>query len=428
MDGVRLSGVWKGEPCPNPFRAPPSPFLIEAQKCFDVPIGFNGRVGALVYDKNGALYVRFAVQANRPLVNDWKSLTQELLWPSLSLDVMPQAKLFDADGNAFSFRSFLSEHLNAYPAKDASHGGKKIAWFKGQMLYAMRQALSSPSVVLLNAFNRERQGERLVAFGEWYVGRAQAHDIRFDQAFYPPLSSGKDLVLRLLGGKNCFQSSDYTFLPIPVLYEDKDLLIVCKPPHLASVPSATEGSNCLSLLAAEYGPLYDVHRLDMATSGVIVYAKNREVQSAMQEAFRNRKVVKHYVALLDGIPELSRGSICLPLGVNRLDRPRQCVLPISAGGKAAETYFEVIGTRSLSNGKVGTLIRLAPHTGRTHQLRVHCAHKAGLATPIYGDVFYGKEGQAAETGSRRLYLHAECLCFEHPTTGKSVEIISECDF
>ncbi len=428
MDGVRLSGIWDGKACPNPFRAPPSPFLVKAQKHFDAPAGFNGRVGALVFEKNGALYAQYAIKPNRTLPSDWRDLTSNLLWPSVSFDGISEAELFSADGTAFSFRAFLTKQLNAYLAKDPFHGGKKLAWFKGQVLFAMREALSSPSVVLLNAFNRDRVDERLVAFGEWHVGSAEVHDVRFDQTFYAPCHSEKPLLMRLLDGVPPSEPAEPPIPPIPILYEDKDLLIVCKPAKLASVPSVTEKVNCLSLLACEHGPLYDIHRLDMATSGVIAYAKNREVQSVMQKAFRSRKVTKTYVALLDGTLSISSGAVSLPLGVNRLDRPRQCVLPTTGGGKEAVTHFEVIRKSLLPTGEMRTRVRLSPYTGRTHQLRVHCAHKSGLATPIFGDVFYGRDGQAAEAGLRRLCLHAERLSFLHPITGKLIEIFSESDF
>lgn len=428
MDGVRLPGIWAGEACPNPFRTAPSPFLVKAQKYFDAPAGFNGRIGALVFEKDGALYAQYAIKPNRTLPSDWRDLTPNLLWPSVSFYDISDAELFSSDGTPFSFRAFLTKQLNAYSAKDIFHGGKKLAWLKGQMLFAMREALTSPSILLVNAFNRNRRGEHLVAFGEWHVGHAESHDIRFNQTFYAPFSSEKELLFRLLDGIALVSPIEKSISRIPILYEDNDLLVVCKPAKLACVPSVTERNNCLSLLARKHGPLYDIHRLDMATSGVIAYAKNRETQSEMQKAFRARKVAKSYVALLDGALEIASGTVCLPLGVNRLDRPRQCVLPISAGGKEAVTHFEVLEKRVLPTGDTGTLVRLIPHTGKTHQLRVHCAHKSGLATPIFGDVFYGRDGQAAETGSRRLCLHAERLSFLHPITGKLIEIISESDF
>ena len=289
----------------NPFRTAPSPFLVKAQKYFDAPAGFNGRIGALVFEKDGALYAQYAIKPNHTLPSDWRDLTPKLLWPSVSFYDISDAELFSSDGTPFSFRAFLTPQLYAFSAKDIFHGGKKLAWFKGQMLFAMREALTSPSILLVNAFNRNRRGEHLVAFGEWHVGYAESHDIRFNQTFYAPFSSEKELLFRLLDGIALVSPIEKSISRIPILYEDNDLLVVCKPAKLACVPSVTERNNCLSLLARKHGPLYDIHRLDMATSGVIAYAKNRETQSEMQKAFRARKVAKSYVALLDGALEIA---------------------------------------------------------------------------------------------------------------------------
>ena len=109
MDGVRLPGFWAGEACPNPFRTPPSPFLIKAKKHFDAPAGLNGRVGALVFEKNGALYAQYTLKPNRTLPSDWRDLTPNLLWPSVSFDGILDTELFSADGTPFSFRAFLTK-------------------------------------------------------------------------------------------------------------------------------------------------------------------------------------------------------------------------------------------------------------------------------------------------------------------------------
>ena len=428
MNGQRLKSRWNGESCPDPFRSPPPEALVEAQKNFVLPSDFHGRVGALVFEKEGSLFARYAIKPNRILSSDYRCLTEEMLWPVIALDSIPDAELYDSFGRFFSFREFLTERLNTYPAKDAFHGGKKLSWFKGEMLFAMKEALSSPTVQLLSSFNQERKGERLVALGEWHAGTCEAYDIRFDQTFYPPMSSGKSLLLKLLSGHPIASLPKGTTPKIPVLYEDQDVLIVNKPPHLASVPSVTEPFDALTILSENHGALYDTHRLDMATSGIILYAKNKNVQSAMHRLFRSRKIDKSYVALLDGNLEKKSGIVRLPLGVNRLDRPRQCVLSQEAGGKIAETYFEMLEKRDTPTGEQKTLVRLTPKTGRTHQLRIHCAHKLGLNAAILGDVFYGREGLFAESHSERLFLHAERLRFSHPNTGKIVEVFSESGF
>jgi len=422
MEELALRSVWQGEPCPNPFRSPPSAALIEAQAKFIPPPGFNGRVGALVYESHGTLYACYATKPNRALPHDYRLLTEALLWPALSVAEMGDVRLVDGSGGNFSFRNFLTELLNQYSAKNASQGGRALAWRKGEMLYAMQEALKGPSVRLLVAFNQERASERLVALGEWHVGESEPHEMRRDGVFYAPLSSGRTLLNRLLVGHEIASFPQAMTREIPILYEDDALLIVDKPPRIPSVPSANEGVDCLSLLTQERGPLYDTHRLDMATSGIIVYAKTKVAQRRMQESFRARLVKKSYVAQLEGELSLEQGIIALPLGVNRLNRPTQCVLPPEAGGKPCETQFQVLESRRLANGENRTLVRLVPMTGRTHQLRVHCAHRLGLGVPIVGDVFYGVKGLLSESLECRLDLHAHEIFFPHPISGKSIQI------
>ena len=154
-----------------------------------------------------------------------------------------------------------------------------------------------------------------------------------------------------------------------------------------------------------------VHRLDMDTSGVMVAALTEEAYRALQSSFARREVGKRYVALVcpkDGTSPLSRqdrGTISLPLSPDYLDRPRQRV--DFTHGKAAVTDYEVLG-----RDRGGAVIRLAlyPHTGRTHQLRMHCAHPLGLNAPILGDPLYGHRPAG------RLMLHAESVTFTHPAT------------
>jgi tRNA pseudouridine32 synthase/23S rRNA pseudouridine746 synthase len=152
----------------------------------------------------------------------------------------------------------------------------------------------------------------------------------------------------------------------------------------------------------------------MATSGLIVIAKSKEVHKLLQRQFSERKVKKRYVAVLEGIPTAKSGIITLPLCPNPLDRPWQMV--DHEVGKEAVTRYEVTeikGTRARVN--------LYPQTGRTHQLRMHCAHKDGLACPIVGDELYG-------TKAERLHLHAAEITFTHPLTGKEIHIVEEPEF
>ncbi len=200
----------------------------------------------------------------------------------------------------------------------------------------------------------------------------------------------------------------------PVVYRESSFLVINKPAGMLSVPGRTGQPSVESLLRLRYpgteGPMM-VHRLDMETSGLMVVALTPEAYHALQRQFLARTVKKRYVALLKPSPSgmllLSsnpRGRISLPLRPDPLDRPRQVVDP--AGGKEAVTLYEVLSTE-------GPYPRLAltPLTGRTHQLRMHCAYSEGLDSPILGDALYGQKAD-------RLYLHAEYLAFSHPLTGE----------
>ena len=160
-----------------------------------------------------------------------------------------------------------------------------------------------------------------------------------------------------------------------------------------------------------------VHRLDQETSGLVVLAKNKEAHKLLQDLFASREVKKTYIALLQGYVMSDEGVIDLPLRPDVDDRPRQMV--DYEHGKAALTDYEVLGHE-------GSFTRLAlmPHTGRTHQLRVHCAHAEGLGTPIVGDRLYGHRTEKGQ----RLCLHAAELAFQHPLTGERMSFSSVVPF
>lgn len=178
---------------------------------------------------------------------------------------------------------------------------------------------------------------------------------------------------------------------------------------MLSVPGKTGEDSVESILQRHYGKVFMVHRLDQDTSGLMVVALTPEAHRNLQQQFLSRSIYKKYIALLDGEVH-GRGTIRLPLRPDLLDRPRQLV--DFEHGKTAITDYEVLSTE---NGV--TRIALIPHTGRTHQLRVHCAHTEGLAAPIIGDRLYGKPAQ-------RLCLHAAELAFRHPGTGEQMHFAS----
>jgi tRNA pseudouridine32 synthase/23S rRNA pseudouridine746 synthase len=201
------------------------------------------------------------------------------------------------------------------------------------------------------------------------------------------------------------------------VYEDEHLLVVNKPSGLLTVPgrSAALQDCVVSRLRARYpdatGPLV-VHRLDMDTSGLLLVARTLEVAKALQRLFSLREVEKHYVAWLDGDVAGASGRITLPLRIDVDDRPRNIHDPVF--GKPADTAWLV-----LMREPGRTRVRFTPHTGRSHQLRVHAAHPLGLDAPIVGDRLYGR---TPPHDDERLLLHAERMAFVHPVTGAPVVV------
>ncbi|WP_299482832.1 bifunctional tRNA pseudouridine(32) synthase/23S rRNA pseudouridine(746) synthase RluA [uncultured Roseibium sp.] len=205
---------------------------------------------------------------------------------------------------------------------------------------------------------------------------------------------------------------------LSVLHTDSDLLIVNKPSGLLSVPGkASEHSDCLEARAQNtYCEARIVHRLDMDTSGVMVLAMNAGAHRHLGLQFERRKTRKTYVADVWGHLESDTGEVDLPLICDWPNRPKQMVC--HENGKAALTKWQVI-----SRFDQTTRVRLFPHTGRSHQLRVHML---ALGHPILGDRFYA-EGEAL-AASVRLALHAESLELHHPTGGERVTFHSPCPF
>ncbi|MEZ8723627.1 pseudouridine synthase [Vibrio pomeroyi] len=195
-----------------------------------------------------------------------------------------------------------------------------------------------------------------------------------------------------------------------IVYEDDEIVVVNKPEEFLSVPGKFIEDSVYTRIKARYpnatGPLI-IHRLDMSTSGLLILALTAESNKHIQKQFIDRTVEKRYTALLDGEIHGDSGDISLPLRGDINDRPRQLVC--HEHGRNAETHWQAVST---NNGK--TKVHLYPKTGRTHQLRVHCAHPQGLGVPIRGDDLYGYKRE-------RLHLHAGYLKLNHPTTGEWME-------
>ena len=193
-----------------------------------------------------------------------------------------------------------------------------------------------------------------------------------------------------------------------VLHADETWIVVDKPAGLPAVPGRTAGlQDCASArVQAIYRDALVVHRLDMATSGLLLFARGAGVQRALGGAFERRQVVKCYIAVVQGQPQADEGTVDLPLSADWPRRPRQRV--DSAGGKPALTHWRVIERESR-----GARIELTPVTGRTHQLRVHLA---AIGHPILGDTLYAPP--EAQAMAPRLLLHASVLELAHVLTGR----------
>ena len=262
-----------------------------------------------------------------------------------------------------------------------------------------------------------------IAMAEFWWGNSPKNEVRHHGYYYPACKGKCEPILRhMLQGLEVEanpmqQEAERGNEKLNIVYEDQWLLIINKPAGMLSVPGKERQTSIYDLAREAYpeaeGPMI-VHRLDMATSGLLIIAKDKKTHQHLQAQFKNRSIRKKYIALLDGIVPEDEGTIELPLCPNPLDRPRQMV--DTQYGKPAITYYQV-----LERTDKYTRIAFYPHTGRTHQLRVHAAHPSGLHCPIIGDELYGKK-------DKRLYLHAESIEFTHPVNGQSICITEKADF
>ena len=274
-----------------------------------------------------------------------------------------------------------------------------------------------------------REGLTPVALAEFWWGAPSATGDRREGVFYAACR-GKCLPIltHMLEGLSAdppplFGAAAIAADEPRAVFEDEYLVVVNKPSGLLTVPgrSAALQDCVVARLRARYpdatGPLV-VHRLDLDTSGLLLVAKDLTTAKALQRAFAMREVQKQYVAWLDGEVREEHGHIMLPLRPDIDDRPRNIHDPVH--GKPAHTEWRVLVRES---GR--TRVLLTPHTGRSHQLRVHAAHPAGLNAPILGDRLYG---HVPPDDDERLLLHAERLAFRHPVTGDAVDVEAPAPF
>lgn len=209
--------------------------------------------------------------------------------------------------------------------------------------------------------------------------------------------------------------------PITILYEDQDVLAVEKPPGLLTVPGrGPDNQDCLiHRLLTNHPNSRIVHRLDMATSGIVLIPQNHDSLSELSRQFQQRTIKKRYQAIVDGIVEKDSGVIDLPLMCDWPNRPKQKVC--HEQGKPSRTEFHVLQRNRCEQPE--SRVELTPITGRSHQLRVHMM---ALGHAIVGDYFYAEPGILNR--SDRLLLHATCLQFSHPRSGELITVESAAPF
>ena len=266
-------------------------------------------------------------------------------------------------------------------------------------------------------------GYKPLQMAMFWWGESPKEEIRHHLHFYPACNGKCKPILQWMLPASTFEPAAVDlslYNKVETLYEDREIAVIHKPEGLLSVPGKDAAQpSVYALMRSKYpeatGPLI-VHRLDMSTSGVMMIAKTEFAYHRLQKAFLNHQIQKKYVAIISGkvIPE--KGIISLPLMPDYLDRPRQII--DHELGKEAITEYEVLEPVDDFHLRIA----LYPKTGRTHQLRVHCAHQEGLNAPILGDPLYGNEKAA------RLHLHAEEITFEHPLKGKKMTITRKADF
>lgn len=261
-----------------------------------------------------------------------------------------------------------------------------------------------------------------LALSEFWWGASPKSEIRQHKQFYPACQSRcLPILTHMLKGlsveSNPLETPWAEDTPMQILHQDESIVVINKPAGLLSIPGKTVIDSAyerVKKLVADPDGVKVIHRLDMATSGLLVFALTQEATRSLQHQFVRREVSKVYLALLAGVLKDDSGEITLPLRGDPDDRPRQLVC--FEHGKSALTHWRKLGVEGDN-----TRVQLYPHTGRTHQLRIHCAHQLGLNIPILGDGLYGLR-------AKRLYLHAEQLSFKHPLTGELLSFRAEADF
>ena len=370
-------------------------------------------LGVLITDA-GPLYAFSGLAGGKSIVDDFVPPIFDITGPwfrerEAAVSAMPagpakslaSARLQDELFSRYRVRNALGEELSV----------KEIFALRGLVPPGGTGDCAAPK--LLN--HAYLNGLRPIAVGEFWYGRSPRSEVREQGRFYPACT-GKcgPLLTWMMQGLRVEPNPLDAVVGSPnepvVIFEDPNILVVDKPAGMLSVPGRTAAPSLLGWLRERYGESVEsCHRLDMDTSGLMVFARTLPDKVELERQFASREVEKLYRARLVGGPwnHALRGTVALPLSLDYYDRPRQMV--DDAGGKKAITEYAV--QEILPDGSIDVIFK--PLTGRSHQLRVHAAHVRGLGHPIKGDALYG----SAALGSP-LALRASRLAFTHPATGE----------
>ena len=254
---------------------------------------------------------------------------------------------------------------------------------------------------------------RPICMAEFWWGKTTKEELRQHLNYYPACRGKcKPILTWMLQGLDVDPNPEtlgFEHMEIPTIYENDDIVVVNKPSGILSVPGRVEDYSVETVMHQRYPGSIVAHRLDMGTSGLLLVAKHPDAYHPLQQQFIRHEIKKKYIALLEHAGQ-GTGIISLPLRPDPMNRPRQVV--DMEHGKRAVTRYEFIDDH---------LVALWPETGRTHQLRIHCAHPDGLNNPIVGDELYGSKGQ-------RLCLHAAEIWFRHPISGEEMHFETTPDF
>ncbi|MBR5068656.1 MAG: RluA family pseudouridine synthase [Bacteroidales bacterium] len=277
-----------------------------------------------------------------------------------------------------------------------------------------------------------QHGLKPLQIAEFWYGQSPKNIQRIHGKLYPSCIEKCSPILKFMipSLEDSIPASQTSMLKeeMKILYEDEYLLAIHKPAGLLSVPSKDYSqANVEAILHEMYsevkGPML-IHRLDQATSGILIAAKDAQTFKMLCQLFVDKRIQKRYIARLAGKLKSECGIISLPLTVNPDDRPRQ-VVDFQFGKEAISYYEKIIGKWGEDEiDEDETLLMLYPLTGRTHQLRVHCASPFGLDHVIVGDTLYDIMDEHKKSAPR-LMLHAERITFEHPYTKESIYIEDE---